>query len=196
MPESSAAPAPPKSGNAGFVVAALIMLLLIGGLIFWKMRGSEEKPVATAPPPASTPEIKLEAPPPPPPPPPEAEEDAGKKPNGKKFVGTPTGGCAGPCTGDSALTRSGLSGKAGQARGGYERALRNNNTLSGRITMSVRVGPQGQVCSASVASNTLGDPGVASCVAQMFRSSSFPPPQGGCMDAQVPMNFVPKGGAK
>jgi hypothetical protein len=195
MPESSAAPAPPKSGNAGFIVAALIMLLLIGGLIFWKMRGSEEKPVAT-PPPTSTPEIKLEAPPPPPPPPPEVEEDAGKKPNGKKFVGTPTGGCAGPCTGDSALTRSGLSGKAGQARGCYERALRNNNTLSGRLTMSVRVGPQGQVCSASVASNTLGDPGVASCVAQMFRSSSFPPPQGGCMDAQVPMNFVPKGGAK
>lgn len=195
MPESSAAPAPPKSGNAGFIAAALIMLLLIGGLIFWKMRGSEEKPVATAPPPASTPEIKLEAPPPPPPPPP-PEEDAGKKPNGKKFVGNPTGGCAGPCTGDSAMTRAGLSGKAGQARGCYERALRNNNTLSGRLTMSVRVGPQGQVCSANVASNTLGDPGVASCVAQMFRSSSFPPPQGGCMDAQVPMNFVPKGGAK
>jgi TonB family protein len=171
------------------------MLLLIGGLIFWKLRGSGDPPVATAPPPASTPEIKFEQPPPPPPPPP-VEEDAGKKAVGKKFTGPVTGGCAGPCTGDSAMTRAGLSGKAGQARGCYERALRNNNALQGRLTVSVRVGPQGQVCSAAVASNSLGDPGVASCVVQMFRSSSFPPPQGGCMDAQVPMNFVPKGGSK
>ncbi len=192
MPDSSIAP-PVKGGSAGFIVAALLMLLLIGGLIFWKMRGNEEKPVVTPPPPDSKPMV-FEQPPPPPPPPVPEEPDAGKKKVAR--VGTPSGGCSGSCTGDSALTRSGLSGKAGQARGCYERALRNNNTLAGHLTIAVRVGPQGQVCSASVASNSLGDPGVASCVVQMFRSSSFPPPQGGCMDAQVPMNFVPKGGAK
>jgi hypothetical protein len=48
------------------------------------------------------------------------------------------------------------------------------------------------VCSAGIASNSVGDPGVASCVLGMFRSGSFPAPQGGCVDAQVPMNFIPK----
>jgi len=173
------------------------MLLLMGGLIFWKLRSSDE-PVAQPPPPppASTPALVFEQPPPPPPPPPPPEEDAGK-PVGKKFVGVGGGGCSGECKGTaSAALRSALAGKAGAARGCYERGLRNNPTLQGRLVVNVRIGPAGQVCSAGVASNALGDPGVASCVVGMFRSATLPAPQGGCVDAQVPMNFVPKGGAK
>ena len=64
--------------------------------------------------------------------------------------------------------------------------------LQGKIVVSIRVGPSGQVCSANIASNSVGDPGVASCVLGMFRSGTFPAPEGGCVDAQVPMNFIPK----
>lgn len=188
---------PPKGGSGAFIAAALAMLLLMGGLIFWKMRGSDPKPqpTETAPPPP-TPTQVFEQPPPPPPPPPPVE-DAGTKPITK--VGGPVGAgaCGGECKGTaSGALQSALASKAGASRGCYERALRQNATLAGKLVISVRIGPQGQVCSAGVASNGLGDPGVASCVVSMFRSASFPAPQGGCVDAQVPMNFVTKGGGK
>jgi outer membrane biosynthesis protein TonB len=186
--------APPKSGSGAFIAAAVVMLLVMGALIFWKLRGSETKPPVVAPPPPTTQAQLLEEPPPPPPPPPPAEEDSGTK---TKKVVMASGGCAGECTGkEPAGLRSALAAKAGQARGCYERALRQNATLSGRLSIGVRIGPGGNVCSANVSSNSLGDPGVASCVVGMFRSASFPAPEGGCVDAQVPMNFVPKGGGK
>ncbi len=185
---------PHKSGGSGFIIAAIVMLLLVGGLVLWKTRGKDEPKEATnvPPPPTTTRAPVLEQPPPPPPPP---EPDAGekKKPtNGKvKYVGS--GGCTGECKGTaSASLRSALRSRAGQARGCYERGLRQNSMLQGKIVVSIRVGPSGQVCSAGIASNSVGDPGVASCVLGMFRSGTFPAPQGGCVDAQVPMNFVPK----
>ncbi len=195
------AEAVPKSGGKGFAVAILLMLLLMGGLIYWKMSSNEEEPVATTDPvPTATaaPTPTPDEPPPPPPP-----EDAGKEAapkkvakGGKVYKGG-GGGCSGTCKGTaSAALRSALRGKAGQARGCYERALRNNAALKGRLTVNVRIGPQGQVCSASVGSNTLGDPGVGSCVRQMFSSGKFPAPSGGCVDTAVPMNFVPRGGGK
>lgn len=193
----STRPPPPKTGGGGFIAAAVVMLLLMGGLIYWKVKGGEDKPepVATTTPVASPPPPVLEAPPPPPPPI-EKVEDAGKKvvkASGKGYVGG--GVCSGECKGTApAALQGALRGKAGAARGCYERALRQNAMLQGKIMVAVRVGPQGQVCSANIVSNTLGDPGVASCVLGMFRSSSLPPPNGGCVDVQVPMNFVPKTG--
>jgi hypothetical protein len=58
--------------------------------------------------------------------------------------------------------------------------------------LAARIGPDGQVCSASISQNTLGDATVASCISQMFRSGKFPAPKGGCVDVQVPLNFVPR----
>ena len=103
------------------------------------------------------------------------------------------GGCSGECKGEApGNLRATLSAKGAQARGCYERALRQNNMLQGRLKIGLRIGPNGSVCSASVTSNELGDPGVASCVVQMFKSSTFPSPQGGCVDAEVPLKFEPK----
>jgi hypothetical protein len=103
------------------------------------------------------------------------------------------GGCSGECKGEApGNLRATLSAKGAQARGCYERALRQNNMLQGRLKIGLRIGPNSSVCSASVTSNELGDPGVASCVVQMFKSSTFPSPQGGCVDAEVPLKFEPK----
>ncbi|MFC1641549.1 AgmX/PglI C-terminal domain-containing protein [Myxococcota bacterium] len=135
----------------------------------------------------------LEAPPPPPPP--VDESDAGKEetvkaPKGRRAVG---GGCEGQCKGTANGTlRSALAGRGGQARGCYERALRNNAGAEGRLLVALRIGPQGQVCSASVSDQGLGDPGVVQCVRRMFLTGTFPPPAGGCVDVQVPLNFVRK----
>jgi hypothetical protein len=168
------------------------MLLLMGGLIYWKVSGNDPKPPAPPPPVVSAAPVFDE--PPPPPPPIEEPKDAGVAPKqvGKRLVSS-SGGCSGECKGEApGNLRATLSAKGAQARGCYERALRQNNMLQGRIKIGLRIGPNGSVCSANVTSNELGDPGVASCVLQMFRSSTFPSPQGGCVDAEVPLKFEPK----
>lgn len=187
-----------KSGSTSYIVASVLMLAAMGGLIVWKV-GSRPKQdgLTEAPPPTSPPRAELEEPPPPPPPPPKVDVDADAKDAAVQTPGSTGGGnwgcTAATCTGTaSAQLRSALRGKAGQARGCYERALRNNSMLQGRLVVNVRVGAQGQVCSAGIASNTLGDSAVSACVLQMFRAGRFPAAQGGCVDTAVPMNFVPK----
>jgi hypothetical protein len=191
---TSTTPPPPKHGGSGpLIVAALVMLLLMGGLIYWKT-SQNNSPPPPAPSVATTATTPVFDEPPPPPPPPEEPKDAGAeaKPS-KRVASTAPGGCAGECKGEvPANMRAMLAAKGGQARGCYERALRQNNMLQGRLRVSLRIAPNGSVCSANVTSNELGDPGVASCVLQMFRSSTFPSPQGGCVDAEVPLRFEPK----
>jgi hypothetical protein len=188
----------PKSGGSGpIIIAAVLMLLLIGGLIVWKVTGSGDsaKPQPTIAATPSAPPPSLDEPPPPPPPPP-VVEDAGKPDDkGQKKVVTGGGGspCAKVCEGTaSAALQSALSGRAGQSRSCYEKALSSNATLEGTLTVGVKVGPGGQVCSARVVSDGLHDPGVSNCVVARFMSSTFPAPQGGCAEVNVPLRFMPK----
>jgi len=195
MPETSIPPQPPKSHGGGALIGAVILMLLaMGGLLYWKFRGKETPtaPIATAPPTATGPKFD-EAPPPPP----EIEPDAGKKsaPTKKRLVASGPPSCSATCKGDApAALRGALAGAAGSVRGCYERALRQNQMLQGKLLVSVKVGAQGNPCGASLASDTLGDGAVASCVLQKFRSGMFPAPIGGCVDVQVPISFMPKTG--
>jgi hypothetical protein len=188
-------PPPPKSGGSGpFIIAAVVMLLIMGGLIFWKMGGSE--PAKTdAPMAATTPTPQgLDEPPPPPPPPP-VEEDAGKPEEKQKAkVGGGGNPCAKECTGTpTGALQSALSGRAAQSRGCYETALRNNATLEGTLVVRVKVGPNGQVCSARASNDGLHDPGVTNCVINKFSSATLPAPEGGgCAEVDVPMRFQAK----
>ena len=190
-------PPPPKSSGTGYIIAGVVMLLAMGGLIVWKVGGNKD-PLPEKPP--EPPKVTKKAPvfdnPPPPPPPVEEVKDAeAEKTETKKVVkgGGGTTACSGPCNGTATSAVQGaLRAKGGQARGCYERALRLNPTLQGRVMVSARVGAQGQMCSASISQNTLGDPGVAACISQMFRAGKFPPPKGGCVDVNVPLNFVPR----
>jgi hypothetical protein len=170
------------------------MLLVIGGLIVWKVTGSTEPaktdtPVAVA----TTAAPVLDEPPPPPPPPAAPEESA--KPEEKKKVASGGGPnpCAKECSGTAtAALQSALAGRAGQSRSCYEKALSSNATLEGTLTVGVKVGPGGQVCSARVVADGLHDPGVSNCVVNRFAGSTFPAPQGGCADVNVPLRFMPK----
>ncbi len=89
---------------------------------------------------------------------------------------------------------SAVSARAGAARPCYERALRVNSNLQGKLTVSVRVDPAGNVCSASIKEDAVHSPEVSNCVTGMFRSAKFPPPTGGCMDVNIPLNFTPREG--
>lgn len=101
--------------------------------------------------------------------------------------------CARECTGTaSGSLQSALAGRAAQSRSCYEKALSSNATLEGTLTVGVKVGPGGQVCSARVVSDGLHDPGVSNCVVNRFLASSFPAPQGGCAEVNVPLRFMAK----
>lgn len=195
---SETTPPVPKSGGSGpFILAAIVMLLLMGGLIFWKMKSGGETAKVEAPKPTATLEQPVLDNAPPPPPPPVASTDSSAKPDdtkpGTKKVGSTGGGApCGVCSGEPAPGLPGaLGGKAGQSRACYEKALSSNSTLSGRMTVSIKISQQGTVCSAQVKSD-MNNPLVENCVLQSFRSATFPAPKGGCVDASVPLYFKPK----
>jgi outer membrane biosynthesis protein TonB len=195
---SETTPPVPKSGGSGpFILAAIVMLLLMGGLIYWKTKGSgNETGKLETPKPAATVEQPGLDEPPPPPPPPIASTDASAKPDDTKIkkVGSTAGAAAAcsKCTGEPNPGLQGaLSGKAGQSRACYEKALSSNATLSGRMTVTLTINAQGNVCSAAVKSD-LGNPLVENCVLNNFRQATFPAPKGGCVDASVPLYFKPK----
>jgi len=187
-------PIPKSGGNGPFILAAIVMLLLMGGLIFWKVKNGGEAPKAQETIPSATPNVPTldDAPPPPPPIASDSPAPDTSKPAVKKLVVGGSGGPCGTCSGNpNPGLPAALRAKAGQSRACYEHALRQNSTLAGRMTVSMKINQQGQVCNTSVKSE-LGDPSVANCVVQMFRSASFPAPTEGCVDASVPINFTPK----
>jgi len=201
MPASSAPPPPPKHGSGPFIAAVILMLLLMGGLIYWKVGGSEEKPASgpavAVSAPTSGPTVDQIVPAPPPPPAPSASEDAGvsttkKAPTAGGFTGTGCGSC-GKCTGDPAPSFSAtLRARAGQAQRCYEKALSQQEGLQGRMSVNLCVGVGGAVCGASISNDSLGSPLVAQCVLNIYKATTFPSPKNGCVDAQVPLNFLPE----
>ena len=172
------------------------MLLIAGGLLYWKLGGTSAESEA-APPARSEakPKRVFDAPPPPPPPAAAATEEPppGDPKQSKTTAASGPSGCSDPCVGEASATlRSALSGKAGLARGCYERALRQNPMLQGRVTVQVRVSPAGRACSVGMVENSLNDPAVTGCITRNFSNNLYPPPQGGCVDVKVPMNFMAK----
>jgi len=181
----------PSTGGGSYVRAAIIMILIAGTLVVGKLMMRPDKPDASAAPVVSAPP-KIEVAPPPPPPPeeePSASASASAAPVAKAAKGG--GGCTGECKGEvTNQLRTYLAGRAAQGRKCYERALLQNAALKGRMKLQVRLNPSGQLCSASMAADELHDPGLSACIMQMFRSSVFPAPSGGCVDVAVPMSFV------
>lgn len=183
------------------IALGVIMLLAAGGLVVWKMQSKapepdvveEAKPAKAVEPPAPV----LDNAPPPPPSEEEIEEEEKEEEKAAAATGPakPQGpaGCSGSCTGSmTPALNSALGARGGMSRSCYNTALRRNAALEGKMTVGVRISPNGSVCGASVSNNSLGDPSVASCVLAKFRSAKFPAPQGGCIDTAVPLNFTKK----
>jgi outer membrane biosynthesis protein TonB len=179
---------PQSSSGAIYIIAVIALIAAIGGLVFWKVRGANDAMTPPPPPVMANPPPLLE----PPPPPPTAEAELGRDAAVKATNYNPcTAKCSG--TGNSAMNAA-LSARAGSARPCYERALRVNAALQGKLMVNVRIDPQGNVCSASISDDAMHSPEVSNCVMGMFRSAKFPPPTGGCIDAKVPLSFVPREG--
>jgi hypothetical protein len=194
-PSSLRPPAGVPSGNGKFIVLAVLLLGVIGAVIAWKSCQKPPEPVVLVPPDsgvAPKPSQTIDDDIPPPPPVEDASADAGKKPATVVFTGNQCDAkkCSGASTSD---VETALSFRAKQAHRCYDNALAQDPTLRGKVSIAVRIGSNGQACSAGVASNELTSaPGVASCVAGYFRGQNFPAPKGGCVDVNIPINFVPR----
>ncbi len=183
----------PPSGNGKFILLALLLLGVIAVVIGWRYCQKPPDPILVqadaGPPPRPSRNIDDDIPPPP------VIEDAGPD-AGKKTVIVFTGNqceakkCGGANNSD---IETALSFRAKQAHRCYDNALAQDPTLKGKISIAVRIGANGQACSAGVASNDMtAAPGVANCVVGYFRGQVFPQPKGGCVDVNIPINFVPR----
>lgn len=187
----------PSGGNGKYILIAALLIGVVGALVAWKSCQKPEGPVATA--------LDASIPPPPPPtknpdddipPPPVIEDsgppDAGKKPSGVAFTGSQCE--VKTCTGTSTSEiETALAFRAKQSHRCYDNALSQDPTLKGKMSIALRLGANGTTCSVSVTNNELKTaPTVAACVVSMFRTQPFPVPKGGCLDANIPLNFVPR----
>ena len=192
-PPSTAAGVPP-SGNGKYIAIAILLLLGVGAAIVWKVtqKPSEvvEKLDAAPPPPPSGRKITDDDIPLPPEVPDAAAEDAGKKVVTNNGGGDNGCGCAVKGTSTPEL-ESAIQMRARQAHACYDQALAADSTLKGKVTVSLKIGAGGQVCSASgQPSADLTNPSVAPCIAAKFRGNSFPAPKGGCVDIALPVNLT------
>ncbi|MCA9604618.1 MAG: TonB family protein [Myxococcales bacterium] len=75
----------------------------------------------------------------------------------------------------------------------YERELRNNPTLAGRVLVRFTIQPTGTVSGATATENSTGSPAVASCVVSTISRFRFNPgPEGGSVTFAYPFVFAPQ----
>lgn len=127
---------------------------------------------------------------------PEVEPDAGPPPDAGqavRYVTRYVGGggnwtCSGSIPPQAAAAR--LAESQRQFRNCYERRLKVNHQLEGRVNMSLRVDRSGAVDAVQLG-GTMRDSEVLSCVRRIARNLRFPAPTGGsCAVVAAPLNFT------
>ncbi len=83
-----------------------------------------------------------------------------------------------------------VSKRLGAIKGCYERGLKRNPGLKGKITIRFTISGSGRVSTARATLNEL-TPDVASCITGAFKRFRFPPPEGGEVTFEYPFLFSP-----
>jgi TonB family protein len=73
----------------------------------------------------------------------------------------------------------------------YERALKRDPRLAGKLVVRFTITPAGTVSLVEVEDDSLGDAEVARCLREVFRRWRFPPPTGGPAEVSFPFVFQP-----
>lgn len=184
------------SGNGKFIVIAVLLLGSIAAVTIWQLTKKPQQQVLVidaGPPPViptgrdQTEDIPIV----------EALPDASDKKTPTMVSNAGGGGqcevkkCGGKTTPE---LEGALAMRTRSAHRCYDNALAQDPTLKGKMTISVRVATNGVSCpnGVSIASNDMGSPAVANCVAGYYRGQQFPTPSGGCADVNIPINFVPR----
>lgn len=86
-----------------------------------------------------------------------------------------------------------IAGLRGRFRNCYQQGLNTNPSMSGKVLISAKVAPNGEVSSADVVQNTGLSAEVAQCISKVVKRAQFSPPGGGGSTLQIPVTFVQQG---
>jgi len=75
----------------------------------------------------------------------------------------------------------------------YQRELKRNPGLAGKIEIEITIGETGAVTQARVASNGMGSDAVGACIVSRIQSWHFPKPDGGSVTVSFPFIFTAAG---
>jgi hypothetical protein len=98
-----------------------------------------------------------------------------------------------PCLGKiTPALQAELMRRAHDTKPCYDRTLVKKRNATGHLTVQVRIGKSGGICSDKVVEDGIGDEKLAVCARSAFEGSAgtLPPPEGGCIVVNVPMSFV------
>lgn len=113
--------------------------------------------------------------------------------SGSKPATTSSARPSGSCSGEvKAELVSMLSTKAAQSRRCYDKLLSTQPSARGSYVVNMRVNARGKVEHARLVTDEVGDPAMARCVLERFRSATYPKPSGGCADIEVPLRYEPR----
>ncbi|HEY2729378.1 MAG TPA: AgmX/PglI C-terminal domain-containing protein [Polyangia bacterium] len=90
---------------------------------------------------------------------------------------------------DPAMVAKEVRTRLGAIKACYERALKRNPTLSGKVVIHWTITQAGTVSGVDVEQDTLGDAEVASCIKALVARWRFPAPAGGSVDVSFPFVF-------
>jgi TonB family protein len=94
---------------------------------------------------------------------------------------------------DASLVVAMIKKRIGAIRACYEKELKRNPTLAGKVTIEFTIQPQGNVTGVKVAQNTTGDDNVGTCVKNAVGGFRFSPgPEGGSVSFSYPFVFAPQ----
>jgi TonB family protein len=94
-------------------------------------------------------------------------------------IGGSLGEQSGPGSVSAASVESVFRRRRGAIQSCYERALKVNQAVEGKVSIRFTIGTAGTVTQISVVENSTGDTGVAQCIMDRVRGWPFPPPDGG-----------------
>jgi hypothetical protein len=86
-----------------------------------------------------------------------------------------------------------IAGLRPRFRACYQQGLNSDPSMSGKVVITAKVGPNGEVSSADVSSNTGLSAGVAQCIARAVRNAQFSAPGGSGSTLSIPVTFVQQG---
>jgi hypothetical protein len=115
--------------------------------------------------------------------------DERREPRTRGPVGTANIGGAAVSGGNVANASAVVAGMAAGFRRCYNKGLLEDPNMKGSIRVTAKIGPNGEVISASPSASGLSGT-VASCVTARVSSAQFAPPEGGGATIVIPVTFV------
>ena len=90
---------------------------------------------------------------------------------------------------DPSVVSKEVKRRLGAIKACYERALKRNPSLSGKVVVFWTITEAGTVSGLDIEQDTLGDPEVSNCIKALVKGWRFPRPSGGSVDVSFPFLF-------